>query len=89
MKRVEAFLKTSRGRVMILGCLKTRSPLEGSGEADGIDQCRSLVLEMEKMIRVKEAAPVKDAPVLDAPALAAAASAVAPDEFPALAEDGV
>ena len=74
---------------MILGCLETRSPLEGSCEADGIDQCRCLVLEMEKMIRVKEAAPVKDAPVLDAPALAAAASAVAPDEFPALAEDGV
>ena len=49
-QRVESFLKSSRARVLVLQCMKTRVPLHGlSDEQPGIDQCRNLVKDLDAM----------------------------------------
>ena len=47
--RVEAYLQSPKARVPVLGCIRVNMRLEGTGPDNGVEQCRILVKELEKL----------------------------------------
>ena len=69
--RVEQFLFSSRGRPAVLACIKANMRLEGiSDQQPGVEQCRALIKELDKMREtphpaVEEAAAKEEGEVFD------------------------